>query len=603
MKIGQMINRSLVLLLMLLGLAACQVTTEESTDEAGTGELVVSLTDADGDFLAYAVDVTSISMTRADGTEVETLPQTTRVDFAQYVELSELLTVATVPLGSYVSGSMTLDFSTADIQVEVNGVATTATVEDADGDPITQMSVDVTLEEHGALVIAPGVPAYLSLDFDLATSNTVDTTATPPLVTVEPVLVADVALEAPKDHRLRGLLAEVNEDNSSIRLALRPFYQMAGNFGRFNAHVDTETVYEIDGVNYSGAQGLAAMAELDLSSWVVVFGSINIDQRRFEASEVYAGDSVSGSDMDSLVGVVLSRSGDQLEFNARAIVRANGGLIFNKTLTIDLPMETRVTRQLSTETYDKDDISVGQRLTVVGQLAEDGDDLSMAAPAHVRMLMNDLGGSVVSVNDGELEIDLQHFNGRPMWVYDFGGSGSSSAEDADPDQYQINTADLSLAGIDIGDPLKARGFVTAFGTAPADLDAETIIKVADVTANMQVTYPFGSTAPFSSSSATAMVIDLQGSFFHHVNRQWVATDLTSLDLAPTLLPNGDGKGLFVITVNGTVYVYTTFTEFETKLSERLAGGARLKRISASGGFDDASASLTANSATAVFREL
>ena len=41
---------------------------------ASTGQAMVSLTDAAGDFLTYAVDVQSLTLTRRDGTVVETLP-------------------------------------------------------------------------------------------------------------------------------------------------------------------------------------------------------------------------------------------------------------------------------------------------------------------------------------------------------------------------------------------------------------------------------------------------------------------------------------------------------------------------------------------------
>ncbi len=604
MKLTQLLNRSLLFLFLILGVAACQNAEEDNavvdnTEE--TGELVISLTDAEGDFLAYAVDVVSINMIRADGAEVETLSQTTRVDFSQYVELSELLTVATVPVGSYVSGSMTLDFSEADIQVEVSGEAVAADVEDSDGNAITRITLDVSLNEYGALVIAPGVPAYLTLDFDLASSNSVDTSITPPRVTVEPVLVADVDLKAPKDHRLRGLLAGVDREASSIRLAMRPFFSREGDFGRFNAYVDDETVYEVDGVSYRGESGLLQMAELDLNSWVVIFGNINVELRRFEASEVYAGESVPGSDMDSVLGVVLSRSGDELQFHARMIVKADGGVIFNKRLGITFSEFTKVTRQLSLGAFSKDDISVGQRLVLLGTLTEDGDNLNMHMPEHVRMLVNSLGGSAVVVNDGELTLALQHLNGRSLRVYNFAGTGVSSDQDADVDNYQVNTSSLSLLGVDIGEPVKVYGFVTPFASAPADFDAQTLIELANVNANMQITFSRESSAPFSRSSADGMVINLQDSVIHHVSRNGVITDLSTLESATTLVPKADGRGVFAVVVNRTIYVHNTFARFEADVSERLAGGAYLKRLAGQGSFDDTDATLTARGVAAVFR--
>ena len=60
------------------------------------GTLLLSLTDADGDFVSYSVDVLSIELKRPNGASVETLPKKVRVDFAQLTDLSDLLSVTTL---------------------------------------------------------------------------------------------------------------------------------------------------------------------------------------------------------------------------------------------------------------------------------------------------------------------------------------------------------------------------------------------------------------------------------------------------------------------------------------------------------------------------
>ena len=55
---------------------------------------MVSLTDADSDFLNYSVDVVSLSLRKADGTVVQAPPARQRVDFARLVDLTELVTAA-----------------------------------------------------------------------------------------------------------------------------------------------------------------------------------------------------------------------------------------------------------------------------------------------------------------------------------------------------------------------------------------------------------------------------------------------------------------------------------------------------------------------------
>jgi len=55
--------------------------------------VAIGLTDTPGDFLTYTVDVTSLTLTKADNTTaVQTLPQRTRVDFARSVDLTEFVT-------------------------------------------------------------------------------------------------------------------------------------------------------------------------------------------------------------------------------------------------------------------------------------------------------------------------------------------------------------------------------------------------------------------------------------------------------------------------------------------------------------------------------
>ena len=85
---------------------------------AEDGGVVVSLTDAAGDFLSYTVDVMELTLTGEDGQAVTVLPLTTRVDFAQYTELCEFLTASMVPQGTYVEASMTLSYENAEIYVE-----------------------------------------------------------------------------------------------------------------------------------------------------------------------------------------------------------------------------------------------------------------------------------------------------------------------------------------------------------------------------------------------------------------------------------------------------------------------------------------------------
>ena len=62
--------------------------------------------------------LTEIVLSKVDGTTINLLPTTTRVDFAEYVEISELLSVTSAPLGSYDEVVLGLDFTNSEIIVQ-----------------------------------------------------------------------------------------------------------------------------------------------------------------------------------------------------------------------------------------------------------------------------------------------------------------------------------------------------------------------------------------------------------------------------------------------------------------------------------------------------
>ena len=591
----------LLLILTITLLTACG-GSDESDSAEGNGEVIIGLTDADGDFLSYAVKVGDLTLTKKNGTVIDTIPlaEDSIVDFAQYTELTEFFTAATIPVGTYVKATMTLDYTDADIQVEVNGEPATASVQDADGNPIETLEVSVSLENHGSLKIVPGVPAHLTLDFDLEASNTVDLTdPASPVVTVSPLLAADLVLEDPKDHRVRGLLHSVNEDREFIKLTMRPFFKRVGNFGNLKAHVNDETTYEINEVSYVGSEGLETIASLEAGSWVVVYGALNIEDRQFKAREVYAGSSVPGADKDAGRGVVRSRTGDELLVRAGTIVKADGNLLFNVDIKITVDELTPVYRQLSNDAFNKDDISVGQRITFVGTMEGNSTEgLTMSQPERVRMLLNQVAGDVVSTDavNSEMALDLEKMNGRRLALFDFTGTGIDNANDADKDNYEVNTGTLDITNVQDNDPVKVRGFVSAFGTAPADFDAQSIIAVTNQRAKLVINWVPYSDNPFNSITTDALVIeqdDITGPL-HHVRRKGVHTDLTTLENDPVIQPNVEGKGLFAIHQGTAITLYHQFDEFALSLSDHVEGPDGIKRVAAEGYFDNETATLTAH---------
>ena len=593
---------SLVTVAVAFGLYACKNLTDEK------GVVAIGLTDAPGDFLTYTVDVTSLTLTKADNTTVvQTLPQTTRVDFAQIVDLTEFVVGATIPAGSYVSATLNLDYSNADIQVDDGNGAPVpvlpANIHDSQGAQVRTLSMNVKLDPARPLVIAPLVSSLLDLDFNLAASNLVDMSdPANPVVTVNPLLVADVNPDAPKPHSIRGPRDRVDIQAGSFTLILRPFNLLQGDHGRVAFLTDSNTTYEIDQTSFRGSAGLSALAAKPQLTATVAVGTLDLTSRRFIATEVLAGSSVSFGTSDALTGNVISRSsGTTFVVKGAELVRSNGALIFRDTVTVTVASgTTKVIKQGTVGTFATGDISVGQRVTVLGNLtnATVGATTMDASSGLVRLLVTQLNGSVNSVVGNTVAMTLSRIDGRPIGLFNFAGTGTTG-NDANPNSYQVATGALDLSGIGVGTPLKVRGFVRPFGQATAtdDFDAITLIDVTNAPATLVVGWPLLEPAPFQLPFAAngSMVVNLTNAgSLHDIFRGGVDTRL-SLSDAPIVNATNPARGLFVIGDNGTVTVYTRLSAYQAALQTDLAAGRKARSFVASGGtYVDARQTLTAN---------
>ena len=468
----------LFLLLSLSGCGGGGSTNSQNT--SGTGTAVLGLTDAPGDFLTYTVDVLSIKMVHADGRVVETLPLTTRVDFAQYTDMTEFLTAATVPLGAYKEAIVTLDYSNADIQVEgASGQAVKVTqILDKNDNPVATMQMQVQLDRN--VPIAPGLARYIMFDFNLAQSNTVtiNNDETAASITVDPVLIATVDKESPKQHRLRGPLKFVSVADGYYDLYIRPYFRRmlrnTDTYGEFHVNTSSTTIFEIDGVTYTGSDGLAVLATEPQYTAVVAIGHLRLNPLRFEADEVHAGSSVPGGTMDVVKGSVIARNGDVVTLRGATIIRNDGTAVFNDNVSVTLDPSTTVTKELATGMHSIDEISVGQRLTAFGAVTDNStSNLQFsAANGYVRMELSQVRGQVTTLpaNAGQsLVLNLTAINGRNPSIYNFAGTQASA------DSYDVDTTTLDLSGLAVSADVAARGFPTPFGAGPDDFTAETLI--------------------------------------------------------------------------------------------------------------------------------
>jgi len=564
------------------------------------GTAFVDMMDADGDFDSYTVDVVSLSLKKADGTTVDTIPVKPRIDFASLVDLKEFLTAVTVPPGVYISGSLQVDYTNANIVVDVNGTPTQAVAVDASGTAVKTVTLDVQLDKSKPLTITAGKPSLLELDFDLLASNSIDTTKSPVQVTVQPVILASIDVVDSREARVRGPLTSVDTASSTYHVNLRPFNLASGALGDVTVHTDTNTQFEINGTQYTGAAGLAQLATIQTGSPTAAFGTLDVTNRTFNATRVHAGTSVAGSQFDAIEGTVTARSGSTLTVRGVTLIKKDGSVLFKRgDTTVTLGQGTKVVKDGVIDTsLNIGAISVGQRVMAFGTATESTDSVTLdATSGRVRMQLTRLLGTVKSTTVGGLTLDLAAINGRPVSAFTFAGTGLQAAQDAVASSYEVDTGTLPLTNLDIGSAARVFGYVTPFGTAPPDFTARTLVGFRDVQAVLSVGYGLtGTNAPFLTIDATAgLVIDHRNAridaFRHSIIIGPKVLDVRQLSSSPTIKPASGG--LFVLGEPKTVQVFASFADFITALNSKLLA-EKVVSISATGSFDTTTNILTAN---------
>ena len=486
-------------------------------NSANCGAAMITMTDAKGDFLSYIVSLTSLQLQTADGTMVETIPATTKVDFAQLVDLSEVLTAGQIPVADYVSAKLTIDYANSQITADDGtGHPVTLSPVDASGAPITgTLTVTVQLDNAHHLHITAGQIARLALDFNLGVSNTVDMTAD--TVTVAPTLVASVAPSDVTPLRARGSLASVSTSGEDFVINVMPFHDedQEDKSGQVTVQVGSSTTYQINGTAYSGNAGLTALAAVGSGTKVAAFGTVQEgNQPSFTATMVLAGSSLERPGEDSISGTVIARSQTTLTVRDATWSGSDGDFDFEtKDTTVMIGPATVVTEEGHAGSFSIADISPGQKVDASGSVSKgsDGAVTVDSTAGEVDLDVTRASGIVTLLSDGSLTLNLESLGDLPTNVFDFSGTGSSTANDASPSAYVVNTGTLTQSGLSVNSSALALGFVTGFGTAPPDFNADTLISAPSIEADLRLRFGrHGSTTVFTdlTSSSTSLVIDL-----------------------------------------------------------------------------------------------
>lgn len=560
---------------------------------ADCGTVLVALTDADGDFVNYTVDVVSLELETADGRIIETLPRSTRINFTDYVDLTELVTAATVPPGTYIAGTIRLDYSNAEVYVEAGDASKEAVVKDMAGNVLAETELKIHLSNRDRLIVTRGRTALLQLDFDLEASHTVDIVPTPADAFSEQFILAEVAPVDEKDIRVRGPLISVSEDAMTYTIAIRPFHDRDGDFGRVDVNVTVETEFEVNEEVFTGVEGLRALNAAGPGTPTVAAGTLNVAAREFTADIVLAGSSVPGIERDAVVGNVIARDGNFLTVRGATVIPSDRRAHFHDDVVVEVGPETKVFRDGDRDgDFDIDALSIGQRVTIRGSQpmpsmgANAPQVLFDATQGAVRMHLTHVSGIVNTVMSGQTDITLHAIDRRRVGIFDFTGTGMAPDLDADPDSYEVATGDLSLADFAAGKAFAAKGFPSAFGMAPPDFNGRTVIDYTGVRSALGIGWGAeGTTAPYSSIGPDGITLDNDNAGIgirHYIKQGPVLIDLTSLDSDTMIVPSEADRSVYYIKTADSLRMYSDFGDFVVDLTASLDGATAARSMHARG---------------------
>jgi hypothetical protein len=566
------------------------------------GTPVITLSDTSGDFAAYRVTIDSITLTNTNGAIATPLLTPESVDLAALTDLAELLEVPAAPSGTYKSATLTLDYTTASIWVNVNGQAVSATAVDSTGKALTTITITITLDPNHPLVITQGQSTRLAIDIDLAASNSIDTSTTPATVTVRPFPVMTPAPADATPIRARGLLVTVDSGASDYVMNVRPLTDLASALGAVTVSTNAQTYFNINGVAYTGAAGLTAMASLQENTIIAAYGTLGDLSGitpGFHATSVYVGTSLESPVAQHIGGVVSARNGDTLTVHGATFLTFIGGNLsytatYANNATVTIGSATVVSEDgVAASGLTPAAISVGQQLDASGLGSVDtaGNITLDATAGQIRLASTRIWGLLNSATAGSASLDVLSLGNFAPAGFNFAGTGTTAAN---PSAYVVNTGSLDESATAALTLLQVDGLVNAFGSAPPDFTATAITAGTATEQRLVVEWiNGGATAPFLSDSPAGLVVDLNNAnlgTIHYIRTGPATLDLKTLPASPLITTVGADQSKLQLAIGLAslatgVSVFNSISGFASALTSTFNGTNKIYRLVAVGQYN------------------
>jgi hypothetical protein len=515
------------------GLLCALLTASCGNSIFSVGTPVILLSAKPGRFTSYIVTIDQITLTRQDGTVVELPTINEQVDLANLKAYTNVLAAPAVATGTYVSATFLLDYVNpipAYLSIDAGGHSLTGTAYDAASKAaaVTE-TVTVQFDPQNPFVIPDQKSAVLAIDIDLEASNIIGASNSDGTlqVTVKPFWNITTQPNYEKPVYARGLYVLADTNNSNFVMNVRPLHDILNQpFGAMTVNVDANTYYNVNGVTYVGAAGLAAIsaltnvfANLQISAYGPPTGSPFSDLTgktpAFTATQVYVGSSFESTLEDQITGVVAGISGTTVTVNGAGFVDRYGDYGFTEGIPVTVGPNTVVSVDGNANPASLSSLAVGQVVTVLG--LGNAPNLVNYNPASLDATGSVVPGAQIRIQNTPL---LAQFNSASsandmsanvFLVNNFEPTYGTANASTNPVPYAI-TSPTDISTIAPGTWLKLNGMTTASTQSTPQYTATSVS--TDVQQQLVIEWTGGggstpgSVNPFSVVNSNGIVVNL-----------------------------------------------------------------------------------------------